>query len=166
MRLLHIKGNAWSSEPLDISLCFHSGSEKLRYMILSHRWREDEVLYTDITHPDPSIARRKSGFSKLEQSCRLALQTGFEYAWLDTCCIDKSSSAELSEAINSMYRYYAESTICFAYLDDVEDGFSTLEASTWFSRGWVRCRCSCMHQTSSTLTTHPARIDVAGADCS
>ncbi|CAI6336805.1 unnamed protein product [Periconia digitata] len=137
MRLLHIKGEAWSSEPLDISLCFHSGSEKLRYMILSHRWREDEVLYADITHPDPSVARRRSGFSKLENSCRLALQIGYEYAWLDTCCIDKSSSAELSEAINSMYRYYAESTICFAYLDDVEGNFSTLEASSWFSRGWT-----------------------------
>ncbi len=48
---------------------------------------------------------------------------GVRYIWIDTCCIDKSSSAELSEAINSMYRWYEESVVCYAYLEDVEEGF-------------------------------------------
>lgn len=108
-------------------------------MILSHRWRKDEVLYADMTSPDPSVAQSKLGYAKLEISCKLVHQQGYRYAWLDTCCIDKSSSAELSEAINSMYRYYACSNICFAYLDDVDETEErSFETSTWFTRGWVR----------------------------
>jgi hypothetical protein len=40
--------------------------------------------------------------------------------WIDTCCIDKRSSAELSEAIDSMYRWYEAVKECYAYLCNVE----------------------------------------------
>lgn len=66
---------------------------------------------------------------------------------MDTCCIDKKSSAELSEAINSMYGYYAESTHCYVYLEDIEPAkgpaFGRTEfakhckGSRWWSRGWT-----------------------------
>lgn len=64
---------------------------------------------------------------------------GIDYVWNDTCCIDKSSSAELSEAINSMYEFYAKSAVCFAYLDDVDDypQKEAIEASLWFTRAWT-----------------------------
>ncbi|PVH97602.1 HET-domain-containing protein, partial [Periconia macrospinosa] len=139
MRLLHIERKAPSDKSLSVSLCSKIGSDIPPYMILSHRWREDEVLYSDLTNPDPSIAQSKQGYKKLESSCELAHRLGYQYAWLDTCCIDKSSSAELSETINSMYRYYADSHICFAYLDDVNhvDQVGELEASVWFTRGWT-----------------------------
>jgi hypothetical protein len=52
-----------------------------------------------------------------------------------------SSSAELSEAINSMFRWYREAEICFAYLEDVPSELLISEWSTaeirWFSRGWT-----------------------------
>ncbi|CAO2649225.1 Nn.00g066100.m01.CDS01 [Neocucurbitaria sp. VM-36] len=136
MRLLHISGDAWDDDPLQITLCEFLGTEVPPYMILSHRWREEEVLFADMTGPDLTVAQKKKGYAKLERSCRMALQQKLEYAWIDTCCIDKSSSAELSEAINSMYSYYADAEVCFAFLDDVGE-LSHLEKSVWFKRGWT-----------------------------
>lgn len=136
MRLLHIKGNAWGDDPLEITPHEFFGRAVPPYMILSHRWRDEEVLFTDMTEHDPTHARTKQGYAKLESSCRIALQQNLEYAWVDTCCIDKRSSAELSEAINSMYNYYANAEVCFAFLDDAEEPLD-FEKSAWFSRGWT-----------------------------
>jgi hypothetical protein len=63
---------------------------------------------------------------------------------MDTCCIDKSSSAELSEAINSMFQWYSNADLCYAYQSDVDSsedpslGSSTFQKSRWFTRGWTR----------------------------
>ncbi|KAI1337570.1 HET-domain-containing protein [Xylariaceae sp. FL0016] len=102
-------------------------SEKVPYAILSHCWEDEEVLFQDIQGPDPSA---KKGFKKLANCCARAKSRGYEWVWIDTCCIDKTSSSELSEAINSMYRWYAESDICYAFLSD-------FSSSRWFTRGWT-----------------------------
>lgn len=73
------------------------------YTILSHTWGSDEVQFLDMN--DLSLARQKAGFQKIEYICAQTIKDGLNYAWVDTCCIDKRSSAELSEAINSMYSY-------------------------------------------------------------
>lgn len=86
------------------------------YAILSHRWQEEEVLYNDMIN---GIAHTKKGYRKIEKLCELAQESYIDYVWCDTCCIDKSSSAELSEAINSMYKWYQSAAICYAYLFDV-----------------------------------------------
>ena len=138
MRLLYIESNDALDPTLQISLHEIRGDILPRYAILSHQWRWQEVLYDDIAAADRSVARSKKGYTKLEMACRVALEHGFCYLWSDTCCIDKSSSAELSEAINSMYSYYTHSTWCIAYLDDVELGEDRiLSRSAWFSRGWT-----------------------------
>ena len=96
----------------------------------------------------PAAARRKKGYSKILNTCRLALADGYEYAWIDTCCIDKSSSAELSEAINSMYRWYEISEVCYVYLADALEDCRSMHAlrqptsfetgrCRWLSRGWT-----------------------------
>jgi hypothetical protein len=64
----------------------------------------------------------KSGYDKIKRCCEVASMDGFEYVWVDTCCIDKTSSAELSEAINSMYRWYGQAEVCYTYLSDVPPG--------------------------------------------
>jgi hypothetical protein len=69
---------------------------------------------------DRAKASKSNGFKKIEATCRIALKQGIEYAWIDTCCIDKSSSAELSEAINSMFAWYRDSAVCYAWLSDFE----------------------------------------------
>lgn len=106
------------------------------------------------------IASTKKGYAKLLGCCKKAAEHGFSWVWIDTCCIDKKSSAELSEAINSMYEWYKASTICYAYLQDVTveqpaptppskrrkiDGrvkaarydVTDFTRSRWFTRGWT-----------------------------
>jgi hypothetical protein len=114
------------------------------YAILSHTWGNDEVLYQDITG-DLTKAEKKLGYSKIANSCERAASDGWRYIWIDTCCIDKSSSAELSEAINSMYDWYYNAEVCYAYMSDVsmtpdladEIFIACFSASRWFTRGWT-----------------------------
>lgn len=88
------------------------------YAILSHTWGADEVLFQDV-QPVTDATKDKDGWKKIEYTCRQAKKDGLKYCWVDTCCIDKSSSAELSEAINSMFACYQESKICYVYMVDV-----------------------------------------------
>ncbi|KAF2655277.1 HET-domain-containing protein [Lophiostoma macrostomum CBS 122681] len=112
------------------------------YVILSHTWGEGEVTFDDI-HKE--YARDMPGYDKVRRCCQQAVADGFKYAWIDTCCIDKRSSAELSEAINSMYRYYNEAETCYAYLSDFKvaprhspyQAPLSFEESCWFRRGWT-----------------------------
>lgn len=108
------------------------------YAILSHRWRNDEeVSFQDFQ--DKRQREEKGGDRKIHALCQQAQQDGLNWVWIDTCCIDKSSSAELSEAINSMFTWYRDSNVCYAYLDDVTDirGDRGLTTSEWFKRGWT-----------------------------
>jgi hypothetical protein len=110
-----------------------------RYAILSHRWSDEEILYSDFRKQRNSHFR---GYQKVLAACKLARDDGYAFMWVDTCCIDKRSSAELSEAINSMFRWYGSAEVCYAYLEDVgnmyESGGEDMFArSAWFTRGWT-----------------------------
>ncbi|USP76873.1 hypothetical protein yc1106_04147 [Curvularia clavata] len=115
------------------------------YAILSHRWEDEEILFEDVSKIPLSSpenpARSKFGFAKFIGTCALAANDGYEWVWIDSCCIDKSSSAELQESINSMFRWYRQAQVCYAYLSDVADessGWSEdFEKSQWFARGWT-----------------------------
>jgi hypothetical protein len=117
------------------------------YAILSHTWgtgQNDEVTYKDIINGTGS---NKPGFQKLTFCGNQAKADGLHYFWVDTCCIDKPNYTELSEAINSMFRWYQKATRCYVYLSDVsmhtQDGQSHIEwesafrNSRWFTRGWT-----------------------------
>lgn len=106
------------------------------YAILSHTWAEDEVTFQEIIAVGRD-SRWKQGYTKIVKICQLAIDSGLDYAWVDTCCIDKTSSAELTESINSMFEYYARSHICFAYLADLPPGSEDLSSCRWFARGWT-----------------------------
>ncbi|RYP71817.1 hypothetical protein DL769_004623 [Monosporascus sp. CRB-8-3] len=122
-----------------------------KYAILSHTWQEgQEVSFQEwntymTKNQGWEAVAQKSGFQKIEAACQKAKEYELEYIWVDTNCIDKSSSSELSEAINSMFAWYASSTTCFVYLSDVayRDLFPLselkrgLEGSRWFTRGWT-----------------------------
>ncbi|KAF2004108.1 HET-domain-containing protein [Amniculicola lignicola CBS 123094] len=116
------------------------------YAILSHTWEGTEVTFQDMEafriKNESRRIRKMRGFSKIAACCAQAVRDGYEYVWIDTCCINKESSAELSEAINSMYRWYQGAAICYAYLFDVtaasdEDDFNSIRRSKWFTRGWT-----------------------------
>jgi hypothetical protein len=121
------------------------------YAILSHRWGDSEIIFQDLEY-GTERARAKAAFTKIEGFCKAARDAGYQWGWVDSCCIDKRSSVELSEAINSMFEWYRRSSRCFVYLADVppkssdgviedtknpmftKDAFST---SDWFKRGWT-----------------------------
>jgi hypothetical protein len=89
------------------------------YAILSHTWEDEEVTFEDFTDADPEVRTSKKGFGKIAMTCELARRVGLTHSWVDTCCIDKRSSAELTEAINSMFQWYTDAAICFAWLADL-----------------------------------------------
>ncbi|KKP02372.1 hypothetical protein THAR02_05524 [Trichoderma harzianum] len=113
------------------------------YAILSHTWGDDseELTLRDVENGNTSKAG--IGSTKLRGCCEQAQKDGLEYAWIDTCCIDKANLVELSEAINSMYRWYNCASVCYAYLSDVPEDDSPSErgskfrSSRWFQRGWT-----------------------------
>jgi hypothetical protein len=113
------------------------GNEIPNYAILSHRWEEEEVSLYDLENEK---GFEKAGFAKISGCCARSVLDGFQYVWIDTCCIDKTSSAELSEAINSMYLWYQNAQVCYAYLSDAVKGGRPEEhfsRSKWFKRGWT-----------------------------
>jgi hypothetical protein len=118
----------------------HIGEAVPQYAILSHTWGPDEVSYHDLANREPREYKEKDGWWKLERSCQQALEDGWGYLWADTVCIDKSSSAELSEAINSMFKWYRHAQVCYAFLSDLDApnrDAEQLEKCRWFTRGWT-----------------------------
>ncbi|KAK4105532.1 HET-domain-containing protein [Parathielavia hyrcaniae] len=110
------------------------------YAILSHTWGSDseEVSYRDVQ--DGKLDSLSARPFKVRDCCNQAKSDGYRYVWIDTCCIDKTNSVELQEAINSMYRWYRNAAICYAYLSDVAylvRSPSSLSSSRWFQRGWT-----------------------------
>lgn len=148
MRLLNTRTGQfhWFDNPYEV-----------RYATLSHVWsQEGEQSFEELLsiQQQDTIARRAEptrsvnavlevASPKIRAACALAFADGFHYIWIDSCCINKSSSAELSEAINSMYTWYGSSTVCYAFLHDVDGnedpyiGRSTFRESRWFRRGWT-----------------------------
>lgn len=125
------------------------------FAILSHTWGDEEVSYSDMINPDRTLLTGKHGYQKIVEFCDFVKNQNEshdphesrpclspDYVWVDTCCIDKTSSAELSEAINSMCFWYSISEFCVAYLSDYVHrpdvrGYSPMEDSRWFTRGWT-----------------------------
>ncbi|KAK8017304.1 heterokaryon incompatibility protein het-E-1 [Apiospora rasikravindrae] len=152
------------------------------YAILSHTWGPEEVSLQEweVVHDSGAIqgqcphiqkksrpnVEQKEGCEKVKGACKQAARDGIQYLWCDTNCIDKTSSAELSEAINSMFAWYRNSKVCYAILTDVEvpkatslrdhksntegwfmryqntksqniDVWNDFQNSRWWTRGWT-----------------------------
>ncbi|KAK4634949.1 Vegetative incompatibility protein HET-E-1 [Fulvia fulva] len=112
------------------------------FAVISHRWTNDEVTFKEYRR---GLKKDSIGYRKILHSCELAKIRNRQYVWIDTCCIDKRSSAELSEAINSMFRWYQRSAECYVHLQDVslssllpgQEPHKLLAGSDWFTRGWT-----------------------------
>ncbi|GAP89462.1 putative het domain-containing protein [Rosellinia necatrix] len=135
MRLLNVDSKELHEIP-------DSTLTKTKYAILSHRWEErGEITFRDLGNlDDPQL---RTSYEKIDGCCRQAKADGLAWVWIDTCCINKDSSAELSEAINSMFRWYEDAEVCYVYLSDVPSGEipwlpdSSFRKSLWFTRGWT-----------------------------
>lgn len=110
--------------------------ENGKYAIISHRWTDKEIKYSDfqdrkqeyknrLGKPNEIDHTKEPGLAKIAWACSIAKDNDIPYVWIDTCCIDKSPRSDLYEtqqAINSMFAWYKEADICYAFLLDVCDG--------------------------------------------
>ncbi|KAI5366970.1 hypothetical protein J4E82_010917, partial [Alternaria postmessia] len=147
MRLLYTTGEGrleWTDDLI--------GDKIPSYAILSHTWGGQEATFKDLRHyssMEEVDAKVKEGYQKIFFCAQQAKRDGLDYFWVDTCCIDKTNSQELQEAINSMFRWYQNAKKCYVYLPDVEcntpdaDSESSrrwkpaFRKSKWFTRGWT-----------------------------
>jgi hypothetical protein len=129
MRLLQLQGSG------SFSLVEFQGNNVPAYAILSHTWgpKNEEVIYQDLLS---GIGEGKSGYRKLTFCAKQAAKDGLQYIWIDTCCINKDSSAELSEAINSMFRWYYKAVKCYVFLSDVSTAGSAETSVTFPETKW------------------------------
>ncbi|TFK82483.1 HET-domain-containing protein, partial [Polyporus arcularius HHB13444] len=149
-------------------LHYFSSPEEIpdEYATLSHTWNNKpwhgppEQSFKEVWEIQKRCAQdgtnpRDFVSEKIRRCCELAEKHGYNWVWIDTCCIDKTSSSELSEAINSMFRYYSLAAICYGHLRDVDTVVFSLEdledrsnycchpryanfrESIWFQRGWT-----------------------------
>ncbi|KAI8634849.1 heterokaryon incompatibility protein-domain-containing protein [Xylariaceae sp. FL1651] len=151
----------WLIDTYNLKLVLHTNLPSEGYAILSHTWQDEEVSFQDFQNVN--YDRTRKVFSKITETCRLSRKANLRWAWVDTCCINKESSAELTEAINSMFRWYRNAAVCFVYLSDLppgrtsspisretpagipEDGETIRRDLTqsgfrdcrWFTRGWT-----------------------------
>nr|OQO19651.1 hypothetical protein B0A51_16632 [Rachicladosporium sp. CCFEE 5018] len=123
-----------------------------RYAILSHRWHAKEISYQHLESAE-KIAESINlpHFAKIRSACAKAASLGYQWLWIDTCCINKQDNAELTESLNSMYKWYRQASECLIYLSDVDHTVakgptpfavaaadeSEVRESQWFTRGWT-----------------------------
>ncbi|KAK6440524.1 hypothetical protein LTR95_003261 [Oleoguttula sp. CCFEE 5521] len=148
----------WLLKTSDLSLVHFHDSRDVRYAILSHTWNGDEeATYRELRDGCKMDTAR---FYKVKMTCAQAAQDGYDYAWIDSCCINKDSLTELAEAINSMWQWYYDASVCYVYLADlnwecpvlhdvasifsIESGLNLdtqwtqcLASCRWFTRGWT-----------------------------
>ena len=132
----------WLLDVSTLQLCEYFGADIPPYAILSHKWGPKEVSFREVQDGFDNHfekVRNKASFRKIQNCCDQARRDGYQYAWVDSCCIDKSSSAELTEAVNSMFKWYQKAEVCYVYLSDVP-GWATFrddafKDSRWFTRG-------------------------------
>ncbi|KAI1342779.1 heterokaryon incompatibility protein-domain-containing protein [Xylariaceae sp. FL0016] len=122
------------------------------YAILSHRWVGHEITFEQIQKFTSQLQNQKDQptvqLAKIRGACDRAREQGIKWMWIDTCCIDKSSSSEETEVLNSMFRWYRDAKLCITLFNDVrfspqnprENTFDRIEggaSSVWFTRGWT-----------------------------
>jgi tetratricopeptide (TPR) repeat protein len=133
----------------DLSLIERTGEAIPQYAILSHTWgpNEEEVTFQDLM---TGAKKDTPGYRKIKFCVDQANRDGLRYSWVDTCCIDKTNSVELSETINSMFAFYRNASRCYVYLKDVSASEADVnnsesrmkwetafQSSRWFTRGWT-----------------------------
>jgi hypothetical protein len=117
-----------------------SVAKYFKWIMFSHTWEGKEPTLKDVNLVDSVWKLDKSPLNeKLHQFCGTAREDGYRWAWSDTCCIDKDTSAVLSRSLTSMYSWYEEAAETLVYLADVlsSSEFGALTKSRWMTRAWT-----------------------------
>ena len=132
---------------------YFNSSRDASYAILSHVWQKNkdssldaEQTFYEVRQAQEATARHESVLPrlnyKIRRFCAVARDAGFKFGWVDTCCIDKLNSSEVSEAVNSMFSWYRDAGACYVALPDVDEGPEStrdqqFRNSVWFTRSWT-----------------------------
>ncbi|KAI1161751.1 heterokaryon incompatibility protein-domain-containing protein [Nemania serpens] len=136
------------------------------YAILSHTWGLEEITTRELRNGGFGTL---VGFVKLQALCDQTRRDGFQFTWIDTCCIDRSGSAKLSESLNSMYQWYSKAEMCYVHLSDIHnaegeeiDLARAFGRSRWFTRSWTLPELLAPHLIN--LVTSNTRICLSAQD--
>lgn len=129
-----ILSHTWGRE--EISLQELQLAKTISLLYSTRDWLAKEIICDGLHYPQ--------GCLKIAGCALQAERDSFDYIWCDTCCIDKTNSTELSEAINSMYNWY-RGRLCYVYLADIsvsdlsnpDELDVVFSFSRWFTRGWT-----------------------------
>ena len=113
--------------------------QHFRYVMLSHTWEENEPLFQQVIHMAVYDLDESPTHDKLQMFCKLVRDAGFNWAWSDTCCIDKSNHFVLQEALVAMFKWYEGSAMMIVFLRGVRSAsqLGALMRSIWNTRAWT-----------------------------
>ena len=113
--------------------------EYCRYVMLSHRWEENEPLFEKVVNKSIYDLEVSPENEKLRRFCSLARDTGFHWAWSDTCCINKNDNRVLQESLVAMFTWYHDSSLTLVFLRNVGKLAKPgdLRRSIWNTRAWT-----------------------------
>ena len=110
-----------------------------RYVMLSHTWEENEPLFQDVIRIAVFDLAKSPTHDKLKMFCEIVRDAGFNWAWSDMCCINKSDHFVLQEALVAMFKWYEGSAMMIIFLCGVLSALQhgALAGSKWNTRGWT-----------------------------
>jgi hypothetical protein len=110
-----------------------------RYVMLSHKWEDNEPLFQQVVHIAAYDLDTSPTHDKLQMFCKIVRDAGFNWAWSDTCCINKSDHFVLQEALVAMFKWYQDSAMMFVFLRGVRSPSQrgALVKSIWNTRAWT-----------------------------
>ena len=110
-----------------------------RYVMLSHKWEDNEPLFHQVLEIAVYDLHKSSTHDKLQTFCKIVRDAGFNWAWSDTCCINKSDHFVLQEALVAMFKWYQGSALTIVFLRGVRSPSrrGALVGSIWNTRAWT-----------------------------
>ena len=110
-----------------------------RYAMFSHKWENNEPLFEKVIHIVVYDLEESSTHDKLQMFCKIVWEAGFQWAWSDTCCVNKADHFVLQEALVAMFKWYEGSSLTVVFLRGVRfpSKRGDLVGSIWNSRAWT-----------------------------
>ena len=110
-----------------------------QYVMLSHKWDENEPSYQQVIHVAVYDLGQSPTHNKLQMFCQIVRDAGYHWAWSDTCCINKEDHFVLQEALVAMFKWYHGSVMTIVYLRGVRSpsALGELVRSVWNTRAWT-----------------------------
>ena len=110
-----------------------------RYAMFSHKWEDNEPLFENVIRIVVYDLEESPTHDKLKMFCKIVRDAGINWAWSDTCCINKGDHFVLQEALVSMFKWYQGSAMTIIFLRGLYalSQRGALMKSIWNTRAWT-----------------------------